>query len=84
MRMQKLVLDLSVAQILLEKINKLFLSKKFGFIILTRSVQTVERVALGLASFNAACFIQGTVINSRNHPTLLKAYQIMSHCSVHE
>ena len=32
MRMRKLVLDLSVAQILPEKINKVFLPKKLGFI----------------------------------------------------
>ena len=32
MRMQKLVLDLSVAQILPGKINKIFLPKKLGFI----------------------------------------------------
>ena len=32
MRMRKLVLDLSVAQILPEKINKICLPKKLGFI----------------------------------------------------
>ena len=38
LRMRRLVLDLSVAQILSEKINQTFLTKKLGFIILTRSV----------------------------------------------
>ena len=32
MRMRKLLLDLSVAQILPEKINKIFLPKELGFI----------------------------------------------------
>ena len=32
MRMRKLVLDLSVAQILTEKMNKIFLPKEHGFI----------------------------------------------------
>ena len=37
-RMRKLVLDLSLAQILPEKTNKMFLPKNHGFIILTSSV----------------------------------------------
>ena len=37
-RMRKLVLDLSVAQILPEKINKMFLTKKLGFIDVLRAV----------------------------------------------
>ena len=32
MKMQKLALDLSVAQILPEKLNKMFLPKRLGFI----------------------------------------------------
>ena len=38
MRMRKLVLDLSLAQILPEKINKVFLPKKLGFINVLRTV----------------------------------------------
>ena len=43
MRMRKLVLDFSVAQILPEKINKMFLPKNLGFIILTRSVASLDK-----------------------------------------
>ena len=38
MRMRNLVLDLSLAQTLPEKINKLFLQKKLGFIDVLRTV----------------------------------------------
>ena len=38
MRMRKLVLDLSVAQILPEKINKIFFTNKVGFIDLLLTV----------------------------------------------
>ena len=38
MRMRKLVLDLSLAQILPAKINKMFLPKKLGFIDVLRTV----------------------------------------------
>ena len=41
MRMQKLVLDLSVAQILREKINKLFLPNRLGFIDVLSTVRTI-------------------------------------------
>ena len=44
MRMRKLVLDLSVAQILPEKINKMFLPKKLGFIDVLRT--TIESPCL--------------------------------------
>ena len=38
MRMRKLVLDLSLAQTFPEKINKMFLPKKLGFIDVLRTV----------------------------------------------
>ena len=38
MRMRKLVLDLSLAQILPEKIKEIFLPKKLGFIDVLRTV----------------------------------------------
>ena len=42
MRMLKLVLDLSLAQILPEKISKMFLQKKLGFIDVWRTVHQLN------------------------------------------
>ena len=47
MRMQKLVLDLSVAQILSEKINKMFLPKKLGFIDMLSTVKSWKQFFTG-------------------------------------
>ena len=44
MRMRKLVLDLSVAQILPEKISKMFLRKKLGFIDMLSTVDHFKQI----------------------------------------
>ena len=51
-RMRKLVLDLSLTQILPEKNNKMFLPKKLGFIDMLRTVNIKETVEFMLLNMS--------------------------------
>ena len=67
--MRKLVLDLSIAQIVPEKINKMFLTKKLGFIDVLSTVK--EKNSLSEAIF---IFVSYALINRGKMKTAILKY----------
>ena len=76
--MRKLVFDLSLAQILPEKINQLFLPKKPGFIDVLRTVC----VALQRNSFTSGAFKMRVKENTEDNTSLSMKFNSLSKCGL--